>query len=206
MAHDLVVDPEPAAAPTPCRGFRLSDAMILLAGVAVALSGGSHLLLLLADVLGRLSREALAHREDLIAHWPVFWAATHDSLRNTLWYGYQLAEMFLFGVTPAFFILRLRRPRPPLRVLLRQPGTVAALAMVFGLFWGTGGLLALFPDKVDAMTAAPVAIGGAVAAGWVILALSRRWEPERGWVDRVGWILGCIAIGTGLLGLVIHRI
>jgi hypothetical protein len=114
--------------------------------------------------------------------------------------------MFLFGMTPAFFILRLRRPHPPMRVLLRQPGTVAGLAMVFGLFWGTGCLLVLFSDQVDSMTAAPAAIGGAVAAGWGILALSRQGQSERGWVDRLGRVLGCIAIGTGLLGLVIHRI
>jgi hypothetical protein len=129
--------------------------------------------------------------------WTEYWGADH---------AFQLAEMFLFSMTPAFFILRLRRPRPSLRVLLRQPGTVAALAMVFGLFWGTGALLALFPERVDAMTSAPAAIGGAVAVGWGILALSRWWEPERGWVDRVGRILGCIAIGMGLLGLVIQRI
>jgi hypothetical protein len=56
------------------------------------------------------------------------------------------------------------------------------------------------------MIAAPAAVGGAVAASWGILALSRRWQAERGWVDRVGQILGCIAIGTALLGLMIHRI
>jgi hypothetical protein len=206
MAHDMVADQDQAANPTPCHGFRISDAMILLAGVAVALSAGCHLLVLLADMLARLSREAMAHREDLITHWPVFWSATHDSLRNTLWYGFQVAEMFLFCLTPAFFILRLRRPRPPLRALLRQPGTVAALAMIFGLFWGTGSLLALVPAQVDSMTAAPAAIGGAVAAGWGILALSRQWQAGRGWIDRLGRILGCLAIGTALLGLLIHRI
>jgi hypothetical protein len=78
--------------------------------------------------------------------------------------------------------------------------------MVFGLFWGTGCLIYLFPDKVDSTTAAPAAIGGAVALSWVVLALSRLWEPEQGWVDRVGRFLGCAAIGTALLGLVVYRI
>jgi hypothetical protein len=191
---------------TRCREFRLSDAMILIAGAALALAAGSHLLLLLAEMLGRLCREAAAHRADLPAHWPVFWGATHDPLRNTLWYGFQVAEMFLVGMTPAFFVLRLRRPRPPWCALLRQPGTVAGLAMVFGLFWGTGCLLASFPDRVDSMTAAPAAIGGAVAVGWGALALSRKWEPERGWVDRMGRVLGCAAIGAALLGLMVFRI
>jgi hypothetical protein len=191
---------------TRCRGFRLSDAMILLAGAALALSAGSHLLLLMADMLGRLFREAAAHRADVLDHWPLFWGATHGPLRNTLWYAFQVAEMFLFGMIPAFIALRLRHPRPPLRALPWQPGTAAALAMVFGLFWGTGGLLWAFPDKVDSMTAAPIAVGGAVALVWVALTLGRSWDPEAGWVDRMGRVLGCAAIGTALLGLVVYRI
>src|SRR5262245_2489496 len=127
--------------PTRCRGFRLSDAMTLIAAAALALAMGPHLPLLLADMLGRLFRAAAAHSEDLPAHWPLFWGATHDPLRNTLWYGFQVSEVFLFAMTPAFIVLRLRRPRPPLRDLPRQPGTAAALAMVFGLFWGTGALI-----------------------------------------------------------------
>ena len=100
----------------------------------------------------------------------------------------------------------MRQPRPPLGTLLRQPGTVAGLAMVFGLFWGTGGLLWLFPDKFDSMIAAPTAVGGAVVIAWIALALTRNWKPEPGWVDRMGRILGCAAIGTALLGLVVFRI
>lgn len=191
---------------THCRKFRLSDAMILLAGAALALSAGSHLLVLLAEMLGRLCREVMAHRADVVANWPLFWGATHDSLRNTLWYAFQVVEMFLFGMTPAFFAIRLRRPRPPLRTLLRQPGTVAGLAMVFGLFWGTGGLLWSFPGMVDTMTAAPTAVGGAVAIGWIAVALSRWWKPEAGWVDQIGRVLGCAAIGAALLGLMVFRI
>jgi hypothetical protein len=188
------------------RDFRLSDVIILLAGAALALAEGAHLVLLMADMFGRLCREAAAHRADLLSHWPVFWAATHDSLRNTLWYGYQVAGALLLGMTPAFLVLRLRRPRPPLRALVRQPGTVAALAMVFGLFWGTGGLLWLLPGEVDSFTAAPTAIGGAVAVGWIVLALARCWKPEAEWIDRMGRVLGCVAMGTALLGLVVFRI
>jgi hypothetical protein len=203
---ESVIGADRMVEPTRGRDFRLSDAMILLAGAALALSAGAHLLLLLADMLGRLCQDVAAHREDLPAHWPLFWGATRDSLRNTFWYGFQVAEMFLLGLTPAFFALRLRRPRPPLRTLIRQPGTVAGLAMVVGLFWGTGGLLGLFPGKLDGMTAAPVAIGGAVAIGWIALALSRCWVPEAGWVDRMGRALGCAAIGAALFVLVAFQI
>ncbi len=197
---EAVTGDDAAAELTHCRDFRLSDAMILLAGAALAVSAGSHLLLLLADMLVRLCREAAAHVADLPAHWPLFWGATHDSLRNALWYGLQLDEAFLFGMTPALFALRLRRPRPPLRALLRQPGALAGLAMVLGLFWGTGALLWLFPGKVDGITAAPTAVGGAVAIAWIALAVSGRWKSEAGWVDRIGRILGCAAIGAALIG------
>jgi hypothetical protein len=64
----------------------------------------------------------------------------------------------------------------------------------------------LFPDKVDSMTAAPIAVGCAVGMGWGALALSRRWKPEPGWVDRVGRVLGYAAIATVLLGLLVFRI
>jgi hypothetical protein len=137
-AHDTVASPERAVESTRCRQFRLSDAMILIAGAALSFAGGAHLFVLLADAFGRLCGVAVVHRTDLIEHWPVFWAATHDHVRNSLWYSFQVAGILLLGMTPTFLVLRLRRPRPPLRALLRQPGTVAALAMVFGLLWGTG--------------------------------------------------------------------
>src|SRR5262249_33861498 len=155
MTDEAPAGPDQPAGPAHCRGFRLSDAMVLVAGAALALAGGAHLLVLLADALVRLCGAAAAHRDDLPEHWPVFWAATRGDRRNPLWSGFQVAGTALLGLTPAFLVLRLRRPRPPLRALLRQPGAVAGLAMVLGLLWGTGLLLSLFPERVDSMTAAP---------------------------------------------------
>jgi hypothetical protein len=192
--------------PGPERTFGLFDAMILTAGAALAMSMGIHLLPLLADQVGRLWRGVAAHRGEVFLHWPVFWRATHDDLRNTLWYALQLAETVLFGLTLAFIAVRLRRPRPPLRTLLRQPGIVAVLAMAFGLFYGTGLLLSAFPGTVDSFTAAPIATGGSVAVAWSILAVSRRREPEPGWVGRLGRLLGCVSITAALLFAVVARI
>ena len=62
------------------------------------------------------------------------------------------------------------------------------------------------PDSAGPSTAASVAMAGSVAAAWIVLALSRRWLSESGWIDRMGRILGAIAIANGLLGLVVHRI
>jgi hypothetical protein len=118
MAQDTVDRQGRTKGTMSCREFRLTDAMILIAGAALSLAGGAHLFVLLADAFGRLCGETVAHRENLLSNWPMVWGATHDHLRNTLWYGFQAAGIFLFGMTPAFIVLRLRRPRPPLRALL----------------------------------------------------------------------------------------
>jgi hypothetical protein len=205
MAHDIAEAPDRQANPTR-RDFRTSDAMILIAGAALALAAGSHLLVLLADMAGRLGTEAAAHRSALPGNWPAFWAAIHDSLRNVVWYGIQVGQMLLIGLTPAFLLIRMRRPRPAPRALLRQPGTAAGLAMIVGLFWGTGFLVWLFPEGIDSVTVASLAVGGSVAMAWGTLALGRWWGPEPGWVDRLGRVLGGLAIGTALLGLIVFRI
>jgi hypothetical protein len=206
MTHETVANPNQSAERTRCREFGLFDAMILLAGMALSLSTGAYLLVFLANQFGRLCAVATAYRMDLFYDWRSFWSQTHDHLRNTLWYGFQVAEIFLFGMMPAFLLVRMRRPRPSLRALLRQPGMVAALAIVFGVFWVTGFVHIMFPNQANAGTAAGISAGGTVAVAWCLLAMSRMWESEPGWVDRVGRLLGCAAIGTALVGLIIFRI
>jgi hypothetical protein len=123
-----------------------------------------------------------------------------------VWYGFQVAETFLVGLWSTYFVLRLRRPRPPLGVLLRQPGTIAGLARVYGFFWGSGCLLSLFPGRVDSRNAAAIAVGGTVSVAWVILALRRGWKSVPGWLDRLGQLFGCAAIGTAVVGMIVFRI
>jgi hypothetical protein len=206
MASETVPGGLPGEGPEGCRGFGISDAMILIAGTALALSGSMHLIVLMVDTAGRLWGDFLAHRSDLPDRLTVFWRAIHDDLRNTMSYGFQVVTGLLFGFTPAFFIVRLRRPRPSWGTLVRQPGAVAALAMVFGLFWVTGALVTLFPNRIDSFTAAPIAVGGTVALAWGLQALTRSWKPETGWIDRTGRLLGCVSIGLALLGSLIYRI
>ena len=45
-----------------------------------------------------------------------------------------------------------------------------------------------------------------LAAVWLVLLLCRQWKAEPGWVDGTGRLLGAMAIGTAILGLVIYRI
>jgi hypothetical protein len=103
----------------------------------------------------------------------------------------------------AFVVLRLRGPRPAFRVVALQPGMVAFWAMII-----SGGLGALF-DAVRHSegptlwwtTFVPACMSLPVA--WGTLKLTKCWEPETGWIDRSGRVLGvcwwsATVIQTGL--------
>jgi hypothetical protein len=115
--------------------------------------------------------------------------------------------------------LRLRRPRPDLRRLVRQPGFVAAGAVTLVAAVRMAGFLVLiartfgrttlgalydvwamsfFRGPINGATLynsayfASSAIGTsmAVAAVWLLLAASGRWRSEPGWLDGLGRVLG----------------
>jgi hypothetical protein len=71
--------------------------------------------------------------------------------------------------------------------------------VTFGFFWVTGWLHRLFFGTINFQCATAVAIGGTVAVAWTVLALSRNWESEASWVDRLGRVIGVSAIAVGLL-------
>lgn len=114
---------------------------------------------------------------------------------------------FLLAWTLAVLVLRSRRPRPPRRHLMRQPGLVACCAATLGTalrFWPSlVGIVAGVP-LIDSPSRLPSsfwyefatgdgaaeAIGLAVATAWITLVLTRGWHPEPTWVDRLGRILG----------------
>jgi hypothetical protein len=83
--------------------------------------------------------------------------------------------------------------------MLRQPGTMAGLAVTFGYFWVRGWLHRLFFGRINFECGTAVAVGATVALAWALLALSRRWETEPSWVDRMGRLIGAAAIAAGLL-------
>ena len=201
-----VIEVVPETEQPACRRFTLADALILIAGLALVLSMGAHLLSLFADSVLKVVQTVAANRAYVWEHWPVFWRALRVPVATTISYACQFAGSLIAGMTPIFFVLRLRRPRPPWRELLLRPGTASGLAIVFGLFWVLGLAQIAFPDRLDSIAGPFIAIGGTVAAVWLILLLCRRWNAEPGWVDRLGRLLGAIAIGTALLGLVMYRI
>jgi hypothetical protein len=105
----------------------------------------------------------------------------------------QLLSSVLFGLTLAQPVLRLRRPRPPLREVIRQSGLAACLGVILlsivsvDILWMTG-------TDVTAwiLPALPFALL------WPICGLYP-WRTEASWIDRLGRAVGwgwVIAIGS----------
>ena len=119
--------------------------------------------------------------------------------------------------TPALLALRLRAPRPSLPELTRQPGFAASLAgtAVLGLGAIAIGILAVLrlARRVVIVPGSPPPfrqsgsdwwqgvvvhfvpnVGPAIIAAWLLLALSGRRCPGRGWLDPLGRALGVVWI------------
>lgn len=108
----------------------------------------------------------------------------------------------------ATFLVCLRKPRPDLRRLGRQPGAVAcAIATVFlvvfvilvptiGPVPGSqrrfylGGATA--PWWVGFLYRDSVAIGAAIAGAWLSRAFAGLRRPDPSWIDRLGRLLGVV--------------
>ena len=104
--------------------------------------------------------------------------------------------------------LRLRRPRPPIRRIARQPGASACFAAVtYGLsfdldvvihqtiLWRWPGPRPHESRSIEQwiwfLTEPPSAcFTFMIPIIWSILALGRCWHPEPGWIDRSGRLLG----------------
>ena len=113
-----------------------------------------------------------------------------------------IVEVWLMVWTAAWLALQLRRPRPQLRRLSRQPGFVACFSASV-VFFISGPLTWAFilpntadPDHwIEGMvwgTVVSSQIGAAVLAGWALLVVSKRCRSRAGWLDRVGQVLGLI--------------
>jgi hypothetical protein len=174
------------------RPFGITDAMILVVAAAAALS------------VNRLNWLNFVEwwRQPLDAE---------DSIEHVL----DLVTPHLAAATIAMLVMRMRSPRPPLRRLARQPGTVAcmvALSMLLviagwvGFTTATGRVFEFSEHIVkagrhgeEASVGYPLypfsgrffvvygdRIGFAVAGAWFSLWLAGRWQPEPTWIDRLG--------------------
>jgi hypothetical protein len=174
------------------RRFNLVDGMIFVAATAV----------------GRTVAKARMTGLPTIPP-PVSWS---QSLARAIITGLQASLPMLLTATLAVLAIRLRRPRPTLLRLGREPGfaasVVAAPAILLcvvsaiPLLWNRHGsffqglsLLAYTPEG-----------GFAVTGAWLALAVGKRWRPQPNWVDRLGRLVGVGWIGANAihwLGLVL---
>jgi hypothetical protein len=110
--------------------------------------------------------------------------------------------------------LRVLGPRVPRGRLFYPPGIAACLAVsaasLLSLFYGWDHPSISSPGSPGIMSIAllravqPLPLASAVAGGWLVLALDRRWRPERNWLDRLARCLGFYWLGTGLIMPLLH--
>jgi hypothetical protein len=86
--------------------------------------------------------------------------------------------------------LRLVPPRPPWGTLFRQPGWWACLGSILGVLLGYADE-ALFENPVPS-----IIVPATVGLAWLVLAVSRKWQGERSWIDRTGRLVGLLWIVT----------
>ena len=106
-------------------------------------------------------------------------------------------------------VLGLRRPRPTIRIVCRQPGMAACVALVIGwlAYLAKGAVIAIhsrrlpsrFWSQVEQLTLASSTsvheLAPSIVIAWTILALSGRWRANPGWIDRVGRGIGVTLLG-----------
>jgi hypothetical protein len=121
-------------------------------------------------------------------------------------------EAVLLLATWLVLIYRLRRPRPSIRILTRQPGAVAcfAVVVVHVILGFQASIMAIAPPMVLPagvrvwpgpglliwwfLSSMNTPYGAVVLVCWALLVLGRRWRPELGWIDRLGRWIGWVWI------------
>ena len=142
MTGDTPAIPIPTTETTRGRRFGIYDVMVLIAGVALLFAFENSKIRKLIQQFVELWKAIAAYFGFLPAspYWPPQFLtkaiATYWS--GVVWYGVQAAELLILVMTAVFLLMRVRQPRPPLRALLRQPGTIAGLAVTLGLIFVAG--------------------------------------------------------------------
>ncbi len=172
-----------------CRPFSLGDVMILIVAIALGLAVARPALSTIVIAIQQAPRDTI-------------W-----SLARTIPLARFLTIVllnFLGFLLPAFLVLRVRRPRPPPRLIVVQPGFAGCAAPVaLVLFFVPLSLLApAVMEQRIVMIAALGLIVAAVPLAWLALIATRQWAPEPSWIDRLG--RGLAALWT--LALPLHLV
>jgi len=179
--------------PPKCRPFTLGDAMILIIALALGLTIARPGIIVIADTLRTVPRKQLR---------TLAGAVSLGRFLNIV------VLNFLFFLLPAFLIVRLKRPRAPLRSLICQPGFAACAAPV-AFFFACLPLALLAPSGLAGQVievAGQVLLAGAVPLAWLFLATTHQWAPELSWIDRSGRILAALWMVSVPAHLVLIRL
>ncbi len=147
MTDDTPAIPIPGAETIRGRRFGVYDLMVLIAGVALLFAFENNKIRSLIEQFVELCKAIAAYFGFLPArpYGPQYLTeAIANYWSDVEWYGVQAAELLILVMTAVFLLMRVRQPRPPIRVLLRQPGTIAGLAVTFGLTFVSGWMHFLF--------------------------------------------------------------
>jgi len=182
----------------PARRFRLIDAMIIVAATATGLAWGRTDLV--ATVQAREIPTGIVFSD--MQTRPVVFADRMNTFRRG-------ASRHLGCWTLAVLMVRLRSPRPRHFRLMCQPGMLAvATATAYAVVGAAGFLLAFlirakYKPAWSDYAGQAIDLHGtskAIAAAWLILALSGCWRPERTWIDRLGCLIGLAWIVLEIAG------
>jgi hypothetical protein len=183
----------------PARRLHMIDAMIFVAATATGIAWGR------TDLVATVQARVIPTGSIFGGHMntrPVEFADRVYTFRRG-------ASRLLGCWTLAVLMVRLRSPRPRRFRLMGQPGMLAVTtAMAYAVVGAAGFLLAFLirakykPTWSDyAGQAIDLhATAKAIAAAWLILALSGRWRPERTWIDRLGCLIGLAWIALEVAG------
>jgi hypothetical protein len=191
----------------PRRRFRVLDAMILVAAMAVGCGILKGLSVITEGELSwhTICREAMREFQATpTQEWPLVTITTFAVV-------VALVSPFVAMMTLAFLPIRLLRPRPRFRQLARQPGMIGAcgaclslalivLTVLCGLVVSVNtGRNPMWFSVEAAVYFSHLCVGLSVLASWMTLVVGRRWRAEASWVDRFGRALGVWWVVAGLL-------
>jgi hypothetical protein len=179
------------------RRFTLLDAMIMIAATAIGMVGSISIW------------NSAFYEKNPYLEFSVSFLRDHRAVMSYVGhYSYVLSACAIMW-TMALSLLSLKRPRPPIWRLARQPGVIGcwAASMAF-LFTGCIKFMNFYfhniilYDWADYLLDLSFSeVSCAVLVSWVIAAVSKRWRPEPNWIDRIGRVLGLIWIVARPLAL-----
>jgi hypothetical protein len=118
-----------------------------------------------------------------------------------------IAALVIFGTTPcaaswsiACLVIRLRRPRPRRRRLVRQAGFQASIAASVSFALGVLPMYLPVMRSIRmevAMVYAPAfVVVPSIVSLWLVQRMGGRWKTERCWVDRLGRVVAIVWLSS----------